>query len=66
MNSNHTCLAVISLESALKKYENYYPEFFLKKCKHIEKKVIRNINDNLSEFFLLMSLIILMKNRSKV
>ena len=28
--SNHTCLAVISLHSALKKGENYYPQVFLR------------------------------------
>ena len=33
VNSNHTCLAVISLDSALKKYDNYYSEVFLKECK---------------------------------
>ena len=49
MESNHTCLAVISLDSALKKDENYYPQVFLKECKYIEKKVIRHINDNLSD-----------------
>ena len=27
-NSNHTCLAVISLYSALKKDDNYYPQVF--------------------------------------
>ena len=37
-DSNHTCLAVISLDSALKKDENYYPQVFLKECKYIEKK----------------------------
>ena len=50
MDSNHTCLAVFSLDSALKKDENYYLELFLKECKYIEKKVIRHINDNLSDF----------------
>ena len=30
VHSNHTCLAVISLDSALKKDENYYPQVFLK------------------------------------
>ena len=45
----HTCLRVISL-AALKKYENYYLQVFLKDCKHIEKKVIRHIVDNLSGF----------------
>ena len=29
MDSNHACLAVISLESAFKKDENYYPQVFL-------------------------------------
>ena len=31
--SNHTCLAVISLDSALKKNDNYYPQMFLKEGK---------------------------------
>ena len=44
VDSNHTCLAVISWDSALKKDENY----FLKECKYIEKKVVRYIHDNLS------------------
>ena len=34
----HTCLAVISLGSALKTDDNYYPQVFLKECKYIEKK----------------------------
>ena len=38
VDSNHTCLAVISLDSALKKDDNY-PQVFLKECKYIEKKV---------------------------
>ena len=50
VGSNHTCLAVITLDSALKKNDNYYPQVFLKECKYIEKKVIRHINDNLSDF----------------
>ena len=50
MSSNHTCLAVISLNSALKKDGNYYPQMLLKECKCIEKNVIRYINDNLSDF----------------
>ena len=45
-----TCLALISLDSALKKDENYYSQVMLKKRKYFEKKVIRNINDNLSDF----------------
>ena len=35
LDSNHTCLAVISLESAFKKYENYYLQAFLKESKYI-------------------------------
>ena len=46
--SNHTCLAVISLDSALNKDGNYYPQVFLKNCKYIKKKVIWYISDNLS------------------
>ena len=50
VDSNYTCLAVIILDSALKKDENYYLQVFLKDCKYITKKVIRLINDNLSDF----------------
>ena len=50
VDSNHTCLAVISLDSVLKKDNNYYPQVFLKECKYIDKKVIRHINDYLSDF----------------
>ena len=50
VDSNHTYLAVISLDFALKEDENYYLQEFLKECKYIEKKVIRNINGNLSDF----------------
>ena len=50
IDSNYTCLAVISLDTALKKDENYYPQVFLKEYKYIKKKVIRHINDNLSDF----------------
>ena len=50
VDSNHTCLVVISLYSALKKDENYCPQVFLKECKYIAKKVIRHVNDNLSDF----------------
>ena len=41
VGSNHTCLAVVSLDSALKKDEKYYLQVFLKECKYVEKKVIR-------------------------
>ena len=50
MDSYHISLAVINLDSALKKDENYYLEVFLKECKYIEKKVIRHIDDNLIDF----------------
>ena len=50
VDSNHTCLTQINLGSALKEDDNYYPPVFLKKCKCIEKKVIRHINDNMSGF----------------
>ena len=49
-DSNHTWLAVISLNSALKKGGNYYPQAFLKECKCIERKVIRHIKNNLGDF----------------
>ena len=50
VDSDPTCLAVISLDSAHKKDENYYPLVFLKECKYIEKKVIWCINNKLSDF----------------
>ena len=50
VDSNHTCLAVISLDSAFKKDENYYPQVLLIECKYIEKKVMRHINSYLSDF----------------
>ena len=43
VDSNHTCLALIALDSALEKHDNYYPQLFLKECEYIEKKVIRHI-----------------------
>ena len=45
--SNHTCFAVICLDSAVKKDENYYPQVFLKEWIYIKKKVIRHIIDDL-------------------
>ena len=50
VNFHYTCLAVISLDSALKNDENYYLQVFSKECKYVEKKVVRHINDNLSDF----------------
>ena len=50
VDSNYTCLVVISLDSALKKDDSYYLQVFLKECKYIERKVLRHINENLSDF----------------
>ena len=50
VDANHTCLAVISLDSALKKDDNYYLQVFSKGCKYIKKKVMRHINNNLNDF----------------
>ena len=47
VGSNHTCLAVISLDSALDKDGNYYPQLFLKEFKYMEKNVVRHIIDDL-------------------
>ena len=38
VGSSHTCLAVITIDSVIKKGENYYPQVFLKVYKHYEKK----------------------------
>ena len=50
VDSNHTCVAVISLDSAFKKDENCQMYVLLKECKYIEKKVIRHIIDDLESF----------------
>ena len=50
LGSNDTCLAVISLYSALKKDDNWYPQVFLKECKYIKKKVFMYIHVKLSDF----------------
>ena len=47
VDSNHTGLAVITLDSVLKKDDNYYLQEVLKECKCIEKKEIRHITDYL-------------------
>ena len=49
-DSNHTCLAVIGSSSALMKVGYYHPQVVLKECKYVEKKVIRHLNNNLSNF----------------
>ena len=50
VDSNHTCLAVISLDSALKNVDNYYQQVLLKECKYIRKKVVKHIHNNLNDF----------------
>ena len=47
MDSSHTCLAAITLDSALKNDDHYYLQVFLKECKYIEKKVVKHIIDDL-------------------
>ena len=49
MDSNYTCLSVISMDSALKKGENYYLQVILKDFKYIKGKVSRHINENMSD-----------------
>ena len=46
VNSNHTCLEIISLEAD----DNSYPQVFLKESHYIEENVVRHIHDNLSGF----------------
>ena len=36
-DSNHTSLAVITIDSVYRIDENYYPQVFLEECKYIEK-----------------------------
>ena len=50
LDSNHFCLAVISLDSVPMKDDNYYLQVFFKEYKYIEKKVVRHIYDNVSNF----------------
>ena len=54
LSSNHTCLAVISLDSTFKKDDNYYPQVFLKKRNYIGKKVVRHIMMTWVIFLLMM------------
>ena len=49
VDSNHKCLAVVSLDSVLMKDEIYYPQVFSKESKYIEKELVRHIHDNLSD-----------------
>ena len=46
VDSDHICLAVVSLDFALTKDKNYY----LKECKYIEKKVARHITQDRNIF----------------
>ena len=46
VDSNCTCLVVISLDSIVKRDENYYPQVFLKSVNTLEKVII-HITDNL-------------------
>ena len=41
VKSNHACLAVIALDSALKKDENYYPLVFLKEIVYTLRNTLR-------------------------
>ena len=41
VDSNHTCLAVTSLDSALNKDGNYCPKVLLKERKYMEKMQIK-------------------------
>ena len=52
VDSNHTSLGVINLDSALNTYDNYYRQVFLKSVYilYIEKNVVRHIDDNLKYF----------------
>ena len=57
VGSNHICLAVIRLDSALKRNKTFYPQVFLKECKYINGNVIRHITQDIEIF-----LVIQMKN----
>ena len=50
LSQTHTCLAVVSLDSPLKKDNKYNLQVFLKEYKYIEKNVVRHIHNNLSDF----------------
>ena len=49
-SQTHTCLAVVSLDSPLKKDDKYNLQVFLKEYKYIEKNVVRHIYENFSDF----------------
>ena len=45
--SDYTCLAVINVDSDLKKEESYYLQVPLQECKYIAKKMITYSTDHL-------------------
>ena len=50
VGSDFTCLAVITIDSTLKKEENYNPQVFLKDCKLIKKGLIRQVTEDTEAF----------------
>ena len=46
-SSDHTSLAVMTIDSILKKDGNYYPQTYLKECKYVEKVLIKHIIEDL-------------------
>ena len=63
MDSNATCLAAISLDSALIKHRNYYLQVFLKSVNAFLKKEIKDWTKKEITTDLNVILMILMKNR---
>ena len=53
VDSNHTCLEVISLDSALNKDGNYYPQVFLKDCKEVIRHIIDDLESSSRKIILL-------------
>ena len=53
VDSNHTCLEVISLDSALNKDGNYYPQVFLKECKEVIRHIIDDLESSSRKIILL-------------
>ena len=53
VDSNHTCLEVISLDSALNKGGNYYPQVFLKECKEVIRHIIDDLESSSRKIILL-------------
>ena len=53
VDSNHTCLEVISLDSTLNKDGNYYPQVFLKECKEVIRHIIDDLESSSRKIILL-------------